>query len=282
MFNINWRIDEEIISKFDKKNKETITNLLENIQKSEDIKGNTILKMLKNVRIHVNSCPYCNVVGINILPVGGNWEFNDFCPHCMEPSPNMKIWHSLSNAEDLLLGSDYILSGEDIPEVEYWYRTILEQSIVIIATGVEMFFRNIFAIIMNLRYVKTEKSLYQRFYVEGKNEFINIGKAKKKINDDLDVNIKDILGDDNYKKLNLLMLKRNAIVHNSGFVDNSFQSQCGIPCELKDQIPLDKDEVKEYLKIVKDFVDSINNNFEIEVKSNVIQELNRNLPNILM
>ena len=279
MLDINWRINEELISKLDDKNRDKLIAFLKELAKDKNIKNDNISEILKNVSINVLNCLYCCKVGITLIPSGDNLVKDIFCPCCSETSVNNKIEHSLSNAETLITGSDFILGKEGMPEEEYWNRTIFEQSIVIIATGVEIFLRNVYAIMLNMRYIRSNKTLFQRFYNDGKNDFVNIGKAKKKFRDDLNIKIDDILGN-NYNKLKLLMLKRNAIVHNSGFVDNPFKSQSGIECELKEQIPLDKNEIIDYIEIIKKFVIDINEKIKDEILEHTVQEINKNLPYI--
>ena len=53
---------------------------------------------------------------------------------------------------------------------------------MVLATGIEIFLKDIFAISMDLLFVKNEHSLFSKFYKESKNDFVNVGKGKEKFN----------------------------------------------------------------------------------------------------
>jgi hypothetical protein len=128
---------------------------------------------------------------------------------------------------------------------------------VVLATGIELFFKEMFVIGMDLKFVKNEQSLFSKFYKEAKNEFINIGKIIQKFSSDLKIDLNSILEEDLIRKLNILMLKRNVIVHNNGNADNIFISQSDINCKIGDPIPIENKEIMDYFLIVGTMVRNV-------------------------
>jgi len=213
---------------------------------------------------HFFSCPYCNHFGLlstsRTLP-----EEPYVCIMCGETDPFYKVEDGIRKAMDIWRLPELIegqFSKEDNEDIE---RLLFEQTIVIMATVVEVFLRDIYSTFLNIRYVQNHKSLYKRFYQESKNEFTNIGKANKKFNNDLNIDIEQIIGKDMFNDLNLLMLKRNCIVHNVGIVDKIFKEQSGIKCEIKNIIPISKKEINDNIRILEKIINSFAFEFQKEI-----------------
>jgi len=149
----------------------------------------------------------------------------------------------------------------------------LEQSLITIATGVEVFLRDIYSTTLNLRYIKKNKTLIHLIYREIRNDFMNIGKAKRKFKNDLGIDLKDIIGEDDLKKLNLMILKRNVIIHNIGNVDNSFLEQSGMDIKVGRPIPIQIDEIEDYVSTVENLVENIGGLFEKELRDEMYQRV---------
>ncbi|NVM30431.1 MAG: hypothetical protein HWN65_16425 [Candidatus Helarchaeota archaeon] len=197
-------------------------------------------------------CPYCKYKGI--LETSIKIE-PSICAFCGALSPELKIKRSISKTKCIskLVGEK---SNENLNKI------LLEQCIVMIATGVEVLFRDIYSIFLNLEYVKEDKNLYYRFYRDTRNKFINIGQTIKLFKDDLGINLESILGQNGKDKLNSLMLKRNVIVHNIGFIDKIFLEQSGLDYKMHQPIPIDLDEIETILLIVENCIDNFHNLFE--------------------
>lgn len=220
-------------------------------------------------------CPYCNLTALfstskKMFQLHGEPLV---CPFCGETNQYDKITRSIEKSKTLCQLAVYIDSGDGDIDDENIKRTLLEQSIVTIATGLEVFLRDIYSTTLNIKYIKQNKSLIHRFYRDARNEFLNIGKAEKKYIDDLGVNFKDVVGAEILKKLNLLMLKRNVIVHNSGIVDNMFLEQSGLKCKKKDFVPIEIKEIEEYLSIVNKFVEKMGQLFQKEFETEILQRM---------
>ena len=126
-------------------------------------------------------------------------------------------------------------------------RVLLEQCIILLATSAEVYLKENFCVLLNIRFVRHGSSLFPRFYSEVKNDFINMGKVKKAYKDNLGIILSDKLGEDTLRQMNLLMQKRNVIVHNLGIADRTFLNQSGIECKLKKEIPISFSEIEEYI-----------------------------------
>ncbi len=213
---------------------------------------------------HFFSCPYCNHFGL-LLTSRTLPEEPYVCVMCGETDPFYKIEDGIRKAMDVwrllkLIEGDF--SKEDNEDIE---RVLFEQIIVMMATIIEVFLRDIYSTILNMRYVQSHKSLYKRFYQESKNEFANIEKANKKYKKDLGMDIKEIMGKGMFSNLKLLQLKRNCIVHNVGIVDKTFKEQSGIKCELKDKISISKKEINDNIRILEKIIDSFTFMFKKEI-----------------
>ncbi|WP_167829641.1 HEPN domain-containing protein [Methanosarcina flavescens] len=215
----------------------------------------------------VRMCPYCNnfymlsMITESLITMGVNPKY---CGICYESDPFYKIHYSLEKVRILHKLSVTNLSINENTTVEKVQRVLLEQCVVNLATGFEVFFRDIFAIGMNLKFVKNEHSLISKFYKESKNEFLNIGKMDRIFKEELNVDLKSLFNEEIYSELKIIMHKRHAIVHNNGLVDKKFLTQSGIECNLGKMIPISSEEIEKYLataeaivKIVKQMFDQL-------------------------
>lgn len=200
-------------------------------------------------------CAYCNEFSLLHVPSERGKPL--FCPICGESNPFDKIRISMDKADTLKGLAIYCASGDGTVEDIKNERTLKEQVIVVMATGLEIFFRDIYSSVMNLKYVKIHETLFTRFSNESKNDFINISKTQKRFIRDLQIDFKSIFDKDEIKIINQLFLKRNAIVHNNGYVDSIFLSQSGIDSELGNLIPIEDDDLQKYSFIIWKIVETI-------------------------
>lgn len=232
-----------------------------------------------NCATYIRMCPYCNVFYTMYLSTEKiNKKGNPkFCVHCGEPSPFDKFEYSIKKVHTLhklVLSNEPIEEEIEKTEVE---RVLLEQCIVIFATGFELFLKDIYVIGMNLKFVKNECSLFSKFYKDVKNEFLNIGKLSRRFKDELDIDIKSLFGKDLYDELNLILLKRNAIVHNNGLVDKTFISQSNITCKPKTRIPISIEEIENYLSIAELLIEKTNQMFSDSFYPELKKKIDLNL-----
>lgn len=261
-------IDSKSISNIDPELKEF---LFKRIPDKHD-KAINLEELLKNPNRNYffMFCPYCNNIGIlscssKIKPC--------ICIFCGETNPYNKIMQNLEKAE--ILNQLAILDNCNVKGYSYenTKRILLEQSLITIATGVEVFLRDIYSTTLNLRYVKKNKTLIHLIYRETRNDFMNIGKAKRKYKNDLGIDLKEIIGEPELKKLNLMILKRNVVIHNNGNVDNSFLEQSGMDIKKGHPIPIQIDEIEDYVSTVENLVEKIRGLFEKELSDEMYQRV---------
>lgn len=213
---------------------------------------------------YLRLCPYCN--GFFLLSmsegVADELVFPSRCVICGESNPFEKIQESFGKADTLYGLSVFCACGDDDEDDIKNERTLLEQTIVVLATGFEIFMRDLFCSGMNLKFVKNGRSLFSKFSVETKNDFINIGKATEKFKKELDIDLKTVFSKDEIGKIKILLLKRNVIVHNNGFVDTQFKNQSGMECQIGQPIHINAEEVSEYISILETVVDKLETEFE--------------------
>lgn len=216
-------------------------------------------------------CPYCNKS--NTIGIEKDDDFSEpfHCVNCGENNPYYKLEESIKKV-GLMLD---IFTNEESEEKK---RVILEQCIVLLATCSEVFLKDIYSTTINLRNVKRGYSLIDWFYSESKNDFINIGKTIKRFSKDLNINLKEIIDKESIKEINILMLKRNVIVHNNGIVDKSFLSQSGFQDEynLMDRVEISYDEIDHYITVLDNLFMELSKVFEKEHLYNMIYDIQFN------
>lgn len=252
MRNFYIKIDSDFLNSFDAPIKEKLEYILKELSRDHP-------ECLHFLRL----CPYCNI--LSFLSITGTsvdkLESPSRCAFCGESNPFDKFKHSL-NKVDILYGlAAFSSAGDDDSDNEN-ERALLEQAIVALATGFEIFLKDIYCSGMNLKYIKDGQSLFFKFSAESKNDFINIGKAMSKYKNDLNIDLKKMLSDNDLKKINFLLLKRNVIVHNNGFVDIQFKNQSGIDCKIGEQIQITNEDIAMYRSILESVVEKLEDEFE--------------------
>ena len=101
---------------------------------------------------------------------------------------------------------------------------------------------------------------------------IVLGSANRIFKKELDLNLEMTL-QSSYKQLNLLMKKRNVIVHNAGIADLEFKSTSGLDIKLGNRIPVEYDEIINDIDLVKNVAQKLNEELWIEIKEEKINKL---------
>lgn len=271
MTNLYHRIDETIVEHSDNFQKESLLNWLQVVSSQEN---NKVLCQLIDTKLKTRNfddlaelldrssystffgtCPYCGNSGLFAVPKKRIKECGTdpyFCVCCGETNPQEKLVGGLKKVQviyQLITGykDDITKSPLESSVKSLTERVLLEQCVILLATSAEVFLRENFCILLNLRFVRHGKSLFPRFYSEVKNDFINMGKVRKAYKENLGIILNDRLSEDALSKMNLLMQKRNVVVHNLGIADRTFVNQSGIKCKLKREIPISLGEIEEYI-----------------------------------
>lgn len=251
MFNSYIKLDKEFIRKIENPTQENILLYLEAISTNSELNVYTTYFLF---------CPYCKNSLILLIDAQPK-----FCTSCGETNPFQKLENSATKAS--------LLFGLVQKSEEQVTRVLLEQSIVILATCIEVFFRDIYSTILNLRHVKHGHTIIERFYNEVKNDFINTGKIRKRFKD-LGIDIKNTIGEEVVKDINLLLLKRNVIVHNNGIIDKAFLSNSGLNgCNIGSLVEISKDEIQKSINIINDLSISLEEIYINEFLDAVNEEL---------
>ena len=199
------------------------------------------------------------------------------CGYCGETDPLHKAdacLKKVSMLQDLITAIQEDKVG--VNDCEKKVRVLLEQCIVQLATGLELFLRDTHAILMNVRFVKNGKSLYSRFHSESRNEFTNIGKASRKYRQDLGIDLREKLTRREIQSLKLLLCKRHAIVHNNGVVDQTFLNQTGSDIEIRETVPIQPEEVTRDIGLLRRVMKVIGSYYyKREVGQELVRRVNR-------
>jgi hypothetical protein len=233
---------------------------------------------------YVIVCPYCNHLSTLISRIQkiDNKELEPYvCVRCGESTPYHKIASCINKARILFDLSVNCMAIDKNHQNTQNARILLEQSIVVLATGIELYFKEIYIISLNLKYVKPEHSLHLKFSKDVKNDFLNIGKMVSKFKNEFKIDITDILGRDVIDKLNDLMLIRNVIVHNNGTVDNIFLNNMSLEKKKKYTIgfpiPITGDEIVEFINTTDIVLEKIETEFDKlihpELQARIISQL---------
>jgi len=298
------RIDKDFVSKLPPK---LINRVVDHIATTEaDLDSNRLtqpkesisiddLLVKPNRRFYFMFCPYCNEVGWLSMAQDSSKVSKSLsssepvaCVFCGETGP----FEKMNNCQKKSIMLYTLATGKpQVPETGETFvkRTLLEQSLVTTATGIEVFLRDVYSIVLNLRHVKPEKNLTGRFIEESRNDFINIGKAKEKYKKDLGVDLARVIRKDDLRKLDLLMAKRNVVVHNNGTVDRAFLRQIeakGLSTLLQQtgkklrpgaRVPVSRIELEEYLKASENCLLAISRAFELDFREAILQRIKLNL-----
>jgi hypothetical protein len=196
-----------------KTKKELVDKIYSESTQNSPKRGNTISAL--------SLCEYCRNIKVLKHPArNGKNRFN-YCTQCGRMSPNKVFLKNIERTTSLIrLASKMINKNEKSDKA-----ILLEQSIVSLATSVEILLRETYSLIYDLKHVIIGESIYSNIYAETKNDFTNLGFAVNRFKKLCNVNLKNELQDRHYKLLTGLFAKRHCIVHNNGVKDSEYVSQ---------------------------------------------------------
>lgn len=241
---------------------------------------------LKERAIYLRFCPYCKVFSFTSFELDG--VVPTHCENCSESEPLFKITQAIYESIQLFaLSKD---SDNYTPQIDKSLKfLLLEQCVIKLITGLEIYLKDVYSTLLNLKYVKRDNSLIDLFQKEGSNEFMNIGKASRKFKQDLGIDLSYFLDKEEFHQIDILQSKRNVIVHNLGLVDKKFLDQCNLELNTMVQsdfygsyeldygvfIPLTYAEVVLYIEIIRKFIVKFHKMYDEEYKKAVIEDLSR-------
>lgn len=230
---IYHRIDSKMLSRLCKKERKKVDKALWIMVKATDLEGDvesapSLGELLDDGPRHHHflTCPFCCATGF--VSIRSKKETSPpnpcVCVFCGETEPFKKIEDSIMRTRTLLDISQ-VAKGSPIKGGDK-QRILREQALVVLATGLEIFFRDAYGIMMNARYVKDGHSLCGKFREETRNIFTNLDNVRSKFVKDLELDVNEMVKESQWDLLKLTMAKRNVIVHNAGTVDAAFIGQC--------------------------------------------------------
>jgi len=209
----------------------------------------------------IRMCPYCTVL---VVFLRSGTDDNDgrtpqVCAHCGETTPYDKCKQSIRKGKILCdLSVRAASKGEPIEkkkEEREEERVLQEQCIVVLASGMLVFLREVYGICMDLAYVKPEFSLYTKFNTGAYNDRVLPGDVVDRFKTELKMDLSEILGTDRIKKLHNLVLKRDAIVYKNSRADTIFLNNSGIKSKVGTWIPISHSEISDFIQTSKNIVD---------------------------
>lgn len=220
-------INEEFVSLLQDEEREKLSSIVYSLyrkccNKNTKIlsKQNYFLSKRTHYPVIFFCCPKCKAS--MIAPMHGFKTAHGlkYCPHCGEPSIDYRFNTGIDKVFKLIQISMSISSTDALQS------KILNQSIITSLCSVyEVYLREFYADILNIKYVRSSRSLYTKFLKDCKNDFLNPGKTTDRLRKELMVDYKQIVGANAYKALILLSDYRNVIVHNNGICDDTFISK---------------------------------------------------------
>ena len=205
----------------------------------------------------IRMCPHCAVL-VAFLRNGiddNNNRTPQACAHCGETTPFDKCKQSIKKAKILCDLSVSITSKEEPGEKDNKGRLLQEQCLVVLASGFEVFLRELYGICMDLVYVKPEFSLYAKFNTGAQHDRVLLGDVIDRFKTELKMDLSEILGNDRIKKLHILMLNRDAIVYKNSRADTIFLNNSEIQGKVGSRIPISHSEVSDFIRTSDIIVD---------------------------
>ena len=226
------RIDKTIMEQFPKKTyDEFVMNFFE--YPDEPIKIPSIEEMVSALKTspdnyYITYCAYCKTPGLLQAPKKRNpKEDPSPCGMCGEIDPIYKLFSTLNKVKLFCDISNEIKNLH--PDNCAWLmhsrdieRILFGQCVISIATGCEIFFKEVYCVFMNEIFVRPDKDLYDYFKKRVENRFVNYVKISDDYKDDLGIDLKKIINSNNSDVLYLMFQIRHILVHNNGIIDKKF------------------------------------------------------------
>jgi transposase-like protein len=220
-------------------------------------------------------CPYCRATDFGVKKY--NRGRPESCKTCGRTDPYQKLY-DLTLSKATYLCNLYQSQTPNNDSTKKVNRAILEQSIVILATSFEVYLRDMYATTLNRMFIKSDKDLLDRFYSDSRNTFTNYEKAKDAFKKEpIKINFKAAPKNKNFnEQLTLLLLKRNAIVHNAGIADDTFVKEAkkaGLEVEKGKEIPINVTEIYVYSTLVGNVAYHLKRNIDEKLKEEYFSKL---------
>jgi hypothetical protein len=282
-------VNEAFLATVDSKSQQKLKEII-----NQDI--NSVGVDTDSRRCYIRLCPYCNAFGVfncrkfenddsapcGLFEIGdSDSTFPNTCVFCGETAPYHKIKQSVKKCQILYDLSKNCSSTDLVPKNNQNERVLLEQCIVVLATGIELFLKDTYVLSMDLKYVKPEFTLNRKFSRDAKNDFLNVGKTVSKYKDEFGINLKDILSQKTIDTLTLLMSMRNVIVHNNGTIDlifrNSLSKEVWEKYPIATPISITGNDIIEFINTINIVLQKIDAEFDKIIVPEILKRIETNL-----
>lgn len=208
-------------------------------------------------RCYIRLCPYCNAFGVlncrkfenddsapcGLFEIGdSDSTFPNTCVFCGETAPYHKIKQSVKKCQILYDLYKNCSSTDLAPKNNQNERILLEQCIVVLATGIELFLKDTYVLSMDL---------------------------------------KDILGQKTIDTLTLLMSMRNVIVHNNGTIDlifrNNLSKEVWEKYPIATPISITGNDIIEFINTINIVLQKIDAEFDKIIVPEILKRIETNL-----
>ena len=224
-------------------------------------------------KLYFGYCPYCNKYS-SILSVNSKMKPEPYiCVFCGETDPLYKMKKSLYKV--IIIKSQ--MKTREFPIRSQIIKILSEYCILQMATTLEIYFRDVYSTLQNLRYVKKNMTLYPKFFLETRNEFTNYGKALRIYRRTLNIDVKSNLTRVENTAMNLLFNKRHAIIHNNGKADKMFIDQTGLKIAIGDPIPINEKEIDKNVEIINKITSRVGRIYNRRVNKELFQAIENQL-----
>lgn len=227
MYSNYFLVDEEFLNQFDKAERDFLSNFAYSFYKKiRRTKSNMLSKedFLKSKRtkcaVIYRYCPKCKMDGFTVCMGRKAADEMKYCVNCGEPNITYLYLEGIKKIAELIKLSQKLKQEESQLSL-----SLNQQLCVQLCSVYEVYLREFYADILNTKFVKAGTSLYDKFLSDCKNDFLNPGKTNDRFKKEININYKDVIGQEHYKALLLLSEYRNVIVHNNGICDTKFINQ---------------------------------------------------------
>ena len=227
MYSNYFLVNDEFLNEFDENERKFLDDFVYSFYKRvRQTKSNILSKeeFFKSKRtrymIIYRYCPKCKTDGFTVCIGRKSADGMKYCVNCGEPNITHRYLEGIKKIAELIKLSHKLKQEESSLSL-----SLNQQLCVQLCSVYEVYLREFYADILNTKFVRAGTSLYDKFLSDCKNDFLNPGKTNDRFKKEININYKDVIGQEHYKALLLLSEYRNVIVHNNGICDAKFINQ---------------------------------------------------------
>lgn len=259
-------INNSFLERLSNKKREELSNTVYHLyismgsKTSEKMKIENYFSRTKNAKYKFAFfyCAHCNENGIVPCPFYGQ-AINEmkYCVSCGEPHIMVRFNDGYEKILRLILLSKVIAPEQNTKVC----CDLNQQIIVLLLSTIEIYLRDFYITVLNMRYIKNGRTLNDRFKKDCKNDFQNADRANDRFKKELGINLRHTVGNEYYQLFKEFSAYRNVIVHNNGVCDRSFITKRIGNYEIHDNILISSDVLIKFAKQTKKAVDILSEEY---------------------